>query len=124
MKAITIATLVLNAHFMTSGTCFAGPYRSVAVTGTPSNEDKTIDIPTGKAITLLALVDGQSGLPRSAVAAVVNGVSVYVMQATQGSPDVPAVAAPKDVTITGPATINLVVPTGQQCVFSYKLFAN
>lgn len=118
-KSITAAVLIAA-----SSSAFAGPFRSVAITGTASNEDFTLPVLEGKAVTLLTLVDGQSGLPRSAVAAVVNGISVYVMQATNGSPDVAAVAAAKDVTIDGPATIRVVVPTGQQCVLSYKIFAN
>jgi hypothetical protein len=99
----------------------AGPLHTKFIQGTTATFDFTLNVPAGKAVTVLNFFHWASGYGCDLYVKIgSNPLNVWTMNADH--PNSPL--NNKDLTIVGPALVSLVVQQNDACILSYKLFNN
>jgi hypothetical protein len=118
MKRI-ILTLVSIAAITTS--TIAGPFKTAIYNENGAGE--TIDIPSGKAFSIVNFVPRNVNGGAAIVYATINnttGILLFV----GSKPTTIADVISRELVVDGPAVITVYVGSEQQCLMTYKIFAN
>jgi glyoxylate utilization-related uncharacterized protein len=128
MNIKRIASALLALLLFTS-IALAGPFATQILKASSISAETFINVPKGKAMTIVNFIDEQAAAGTSVVSVYVyvdgtNGPEVKILKATRLDDSALGQTNNKDVTIDGPATVRVTAPAGQTTFITYKLFPN